>query len=118
MDGHLTPQQRDLFFHLCESEIRQGHFRLNCAENMSIFIPNFEHRQLTKDVLRNLITTLPISDLKLKGITIAIMFLSTYLEGVYDQWDAVKYELEEAAYHFEMAEFYQDILFYDTGYPE
>lgn len=93
---------------------RMGMRSLEMAEECSLFIPNMEKRDLTKNCIRNLVATLTVKDLKAKFIVIAVAFLATYLEGVYDAWEDIEYYMNEAEEHFEMADFYQDILFYDT----
>lgn len=110
----LTWDQREIFYKACERHTRDGLRHIESAEKHALFIPNLEHQKLSKDVLRNLLTTIVVTDMKMKAVTISISLLATYLEGVYDNWEVIQYELMESQYNFEMAEFYQDILFFDT----
>lgn len=114
VERFLTQNERDFFFDMTVKYTRKGFHSLEKAEECSIFIPESDKRDLTKNCIRNLIATIALKDIKAKFVIVALAFLATYLEGVYDAWDDINYYMNESNENFELADFYQDILFFDT----
>jgi len=113
-DVKLTQAQRELFFNLSVMKAQQGYRFLSAAENECMWIPNIDKRETTKEVIRNMMATLAVSEIKTKAVVLCLAFLATYLENIYDTYQEIESLLLEAQSCFESSEFYEDLLLLDT----
>jgi len=90
---------------------KEGQRSFRDAEKICLLIPDISDRDIAKSLFKNaLILSLSAKD-SWAGIIISLTNMCCdYGLCVYDQWSRMEYHLNESKYHFEMMDFYKDVL--------
>ena len=74
------------------------------------WLPRIRDRAMARSCFTTAITTATSGTPQSKIMNAITNLLITYGLSVLDEWDDINYNLMEAEYHFEMMEFYNDVL--------
>lgn len=106
-------QKRDIWKKLHEHTI-EGYKALQKSEEMVWYIPNDKIKQVGVNAIKNALGGLAAA--KCKGCLIAAVISICIDLGVetYDQWNEANSYLLLSQYHFELADFLQEVLWRDS----
>jgi hypothetical protein len=74
------------------------------------FLPRIPDRALARSCFTTAMTTATAATPQSKLMAAIVNIMVTYGLSVMDEWDYINYNLMDAAHHFEMMEFYNDVL--------
>ena len=74
------------------------------------FLPRISDRALARSCFNTAMTTATASTPQSKIMAAIVSCMITYGIAALDEWDYINYNLMDAAHHFEMMEFYNDVL--------
>lgn len=109
----LTPKERDHYFNLAVKYTQDGHYSTRKAKEACTYIPKWKDKNYTTKEVTYLISALVSPSKKAILVVACVDTLMEYFNGILDDWESVHTHLLWAEYYFEMAEFYQDLIFND-----
>jgi hypothetical protein len=74
------------------------------------FLPRISDRSMARSCFTTAIATATASTPQSKVMAAIVNIMITYGLAALDEWDYINYNLAEAQHHFELMEFYNDIL--------
>ncbi len=74
------------------------------------WIPRISDRSMSRSCFTTIMTTATASTPQSKIMAAIINLMITYGLSAMDEWDYINYNLADAEHHFELMEFYNDIL--------
>lgn len=74
------------------------------------WIPRISDRAMSRSCFTTIMTTVTASTPQSKIMAAIMNLMITYGLAAMDEWDYINYNLAEAEHHFELMEFYNDVL--------
>lgn len=112
-EAKMTDQQR-LQFHQKEMyHLQQGQIFCESMQNRCLLLPPGNYRNSSLTAIGVCVAAIASGKPRSAAVIALLATLESYLKAVYNQWNAIRDDLNNAKYHFEMAEFYNEILFRD-----
>lgn len=106
----LTQSQRNDIEKKRDKHKREGKKEYNLAEETCVLIPDIDDREYAKHLFAVAVTT-SVQALRWSAVVYGLTaMLIEYGIDVYDAWNKMNFHLNNSKYHFEMMEFYQDVL--------
>ncbi len=106
----LTFDQTKTFKYKKSYHQEEGIKALERAHEKFWWIPRVSDRAMSRSCFTAIMTTATASTPQSKLMTAIINLMVTYGLSAMDEWDYINYNLADATYHFEMMEFYNDVL--------
>ena len=107
----LSPSQRENYERKEKEHRIEGQKHFNAANEICVLIPDIDDREKAKELFVAAVTTSTQGrswSAIVAGLTVLLVEYSLH---VYNQWNEMKTHLNWSKYHFEMMEFYQDVLY-------
>ncbi len=106
----LTTSQRSQYEKKEKEHRIEGKKHFNAANEICVLIPNITDREKAKELFIAAVSASTQGRSWSAIVTGLSALLIQYCINVYDQWNQMKTHLNWSKYHFEMMEFYQDLL--------
>ncbi len=106
----LTPTQSREYREKKYYHQNQGIFAFERAHEKFWWLPRISDRAMARSCFTTTMTTVTASTPQSKIMAALVNIMVTYGLSVMDEWDYINYNLIDAEYHFEMMEFYNDVL--------
>lgn len=91
---------------------------LSLAENICVYIPDMKSREHMKALITSSIASLAITNAKDKFLAVGLGLIGSLATDMYDKYCLMREHLYMAAYHFEMANFYNSMSLHVPGYKK
>jgi len=88
----------------------QGILALERAQEKFWWLPRINDRVMARSCYTSVLTTVTASTPQSKIMAAVVNMMITYGLSAMDEWDYINYNLAEAEHHFELMEFYNDVL--------
>jgi len=83
---------------------------LERAQEKFWWLPRVSDRAMARSCYTSVLTTVTASTPQSKIMAAIVNLMVTYGLSAMDEWDYINYNLADAQHHFEMFEFYNDVL--------
>ncbi len=106
----LTQVQRTDYERKVKYHLLKANYCFNQAYEESMFIPNLDSKTIARHLFESCLWSIGTGTLR--GAAIASLGVSLYNYGMfmYDQWELIDTLLLESKYHYEMMDFYNNVL--------
>jgi hypothetical protein len=88
----------------------EGEKLFKCAKESCWYLPECSDKDKAKYCFQSLIATFPACTPMSKIVSAFLAFMAQYGMDCMDQWHKIQTLLMEAKYHYEMKEFYEEVL--------
>lgn len=108
--AELTATQKKYYKDKVSFHKKEGDRYYKEAKKMCWYLPDLEARERAKDCFTSVMAGLAAADLKSKAIVMLISMLTKYGLDCIDEWNVINTKLRWSEYHYEMQEFYKEVL--------
>jgi hypothetical protein len=106
----LTDQQMEEYIDLVELHKDRAETCMMSADIEVWYMPECEDKEKAKYCLGAFMASISAPTPTSKVIMACLAFLGNYSIDCMDSWQRIQYHLHKAKYHYEMMEFYQEVL--------
>ncbi len=106
----LTPTQARFYRDKKNTHQNEAVLSLERAHEKFWWLPRIKDRVMARSCYSTVLTTATASTPQSKIMAAIISLMITYGLSAMDEWDYINYNLMDAEYHFEMMEFYSEVL--------
>ncbi len=106
----LTNDQMEEYIDLVEFHRDKAETYMMCLETEIWSLPECSDKEKAKYFFTSFMATFSVSGLSTKVMAAALTFFAQYGLECIDHWHRVQYHLIKAKYHYEMMEFFQEVL--------
>lgn len=89
--------------------------QLTDAQKMCVYIPDLGSRDHMKALLGSIISTAAVKDPREKVLLVGLGLITSMVHNVYDKYCDMRTSLYTAAYHLDMANFYNQLSLHASG---
>lgn len=91
---------------MADNHRQQAIKALKEAEEKVFYFPDLSLRQHLKTLISSTIGLVAIPEPRMKFLAVGLSLIASFADDMFDQWSEYRLILTEAAYHFEMVNFY------------
>jgi hypothetical protein len=109
LSAHILKTYKEDMLNEAQKHKDKAICELYYAEDMCPYIPNLEKRQHLLALIGSSINAIAIPNPKDKLLSIGLMLIGSLAQDMYEEYCELRMHLAEAAHHFEMANFYNEL---------
>jgi hypothetical protein len=106
----LTQDQIEMYIEKIEYHEEQAQINMLSAENEVWFLPTCDDKEKAEYCFTTLIASIAAGTPQSKIAAACIAFLAKYGLSCMEQWHTIQTYLHKAKFHYEMKEFYEEVL--------
>jgi hypothetical protein len=115
-ERHLTIQQRQQLLQKIKDHILMGYKWLDQAEQQAYLIPDWDVQHVTLTTIEStvaVVVTCASAGAQFAALAGLAVWCHDYLKWAYVNWENINHCVLSSKHNFEMAAFYQDVIFND-----
>jgi hypothetical protein len=110
LEARLSPSDEYYYKNKRDHHLEQGNYYLQQAHDLCWYLPRISDRNLAKDAWTLAVSQFNFGSPQQRLCTALLTVMTAYGMECIDEWKNISTMLYTAEYHFEMYDFYKDIL--------